>query len=201
MIRKPVPGKSNTVEDCSNERTTHTTCVSDDDGLRRVQEDAAETEGERRRLNTKLEQSSAKLREANERCNRCFADLNGVKDRINRKSKLRSDICERQSRKDSLESGDAQQHRAHLVEQLRYNNRELLSAEQQERQYVKKHQELNVKIGLLLKKINQVESQNADKVSQRDVAKAELDDKTAELKHQEDKAKRMYAEFGDLLKR
>ena len=200
-MRKPVPGKSNTVEDCSNERTPHTTCVSDDDGLRRVQEDAAETEAERRRLTAKLEESSAKLKQAIERCNRCFADLNGVKDRINRKSKLRSDICERQSRKDSLESGDAQQHRAHLVEQMRTNTKQLLRAEQQERQHVKKHQELNVKIGLLLKKINQVESQNADKVSQREAAKAELDDKTAELEHQKAKAKRMTNEFGILWNR
>ena len=83
---------SNTVEDCSNDKTPHTTCVSDDDELRRVAEEATETEGELRRLAIKLDQSSKNVMSAIETCNRCFADLNVVKDRIIRRSKLHSDI-------------------------------------------------------------------------------------------------------------
>ena len=149
----------------------------------------------------KLEQSSKNLTSAIETCKRCFADLNVVKDRIIRRSKLNSDIKERQIRKDSLKSGDAQQHRALLVEQMKNNTMELLRAEQQERGHVKRHQELNVRIGLLLKKMNQVESQNADKVSQRDAAKVELDEKTAEFLEQENRLKSLKQRLADMLKR
>ena len=143
-----------------------------------------------RRLQGKLEQSAEKMRQATETCKRCEADLNDVKKRISLRSKLSSDIKERQIRKESLASGDVQQHRANLVEQMRNNTKELVRAEHQEREHVKRHQELNVKIGLLLKKINQVESLNADKISQRDTAKADLDDITAEwqrehIRHEE----------------
>ena len=97
-MRQSLPGKSNTVEDCSNDRTPHTTCVSDDDELRRVEEVAAEAEGEIKRLSAELEQSSGRLTQASETCKRCFADLNGVRESINRRSKLHSDIRERQIR-------------------------------------------------------------------------------------------------------
>ena len=137
------------------------------------------------RLKGKLEQSAEKLRQATETCMKCLADLDDVRNQMNRRSKLSSDIKERKIRKDSLASGDVQQHRANLVEQMRNNTKELLRAEIQEREHVKRHQELNVKIGLLLKKINQVESLNADKISQRDTAKADLDDITAECQREQ----------------
>ena len=192
---------SNTVEDCSEDRTPHVTCVSDDDELRRLEEEAEETEREMQSLTAKLKESAEKLRRANERCRQSFAELERVRGRIAQRSKLQSDIKERQISKDSLASGDAQQLRAHLVEQMRNNTKELVRAAQQEREHVKRHQELNVKIGLLMKKISQVESQNADKVSQRDAAKAELDEKTAELDHQAAKVKRMTDDLGNMLKR
>ena len=133
-----------------------------------------------RRLKGKLEQSTEKMRQATETCMRCLTDLDDVRNQMNQRSKLYSDIRERKIRRESLASGDFQQHRANLVEQMRNNTKELMRAEHQERQHVKRHQELNVKIGLLLKKINQVESLNADKISQRDAVKADLDDITAE---------------------
>ena len=185
-----MPGASNTVEDCTTDRTPHTTCVSDDEELRRHQEDIVDAEGELQRLKDKLEQSAENLRQATETCMKCLADLNVVQKQQNQRSKLYSDIRERKIRRESLASGDVQQHRVNLVEQMRNNTKELVSAEHQEREYVKRYQELNVKIGLLLKKINQVESLNADKISQRDTAKADLDDITAEwqrehIRHEE----------------
>ena len=138
-----------------------------------------------RRLQDKLEQSAEKLRQATETCMRCLTDLNDVRNQQNQKSKLYSDIRERKIRRESLASGDVQQHRVNLVEQMRNNTKELVRAEHQEREHVRRHQELNVKIGLLLKKINQVESLNADKISQRDTAKADLDDITAECQREQ----------------
>ena len=58
-----------------------------------------------------------------------------------------------------------------------------------------------MKIGLLMKKIHQVESRNADKISQRDAAKAELDEKTVECLNQETRYNSAKNRFGNLFLR
>ena len=81
------------------------------------------------------------------------------------------------------------------MKQMRANVKELVRAAAQERAQVKRYQELNVRIGLVMKKINQNETQNESKTTRCEQVRAELEDKAAQLRRQEAEANAAKAEF------
>ena len=78
-----IPENTNSVEDCTHDRTPHTTCISDDDQLRRVEDEDAEAKRETRRITDKLQQANERLTQAKETCKRCDEDLAKIQASLN----------------------------------------------------------------------------------------------------------------------
>ena len=102
---------SDSVEDCTHERTTHTTCISDDDQLQRVEEEDAEAKVEQQRISERLQRAGERLTQAAETCKRCEADLGAVQAKFRDRAKLKTELLEKMTSKNSLATGDPVEHR------------------------------------------------------------------------------------------